>query len=128
MNKKLSLGLRIVLGLIFFVFGLNGFLNFIPQPPMPEKPLKFVMALVESGYLLTLVKGVEVFVGAMLLSGLFVPLALTILAPITINIVLFHTFLAPENGGFVMPIIILIMHLALAYQYKAAYKDILKMK
>ena len=78
----------------FFVFGLNGFFNFIPMPPPPEPALKFLVALIGTGYLFPLIKGIEVLCGLALLSGLFVPLTLVVLAPIVVNIFLFHTILA----------------------------------
>lgn len=120
--KKAFLVARLVLGLIFFVFGLNGFLHFLPQPPLPEPGMKFVMALVESGYMMNLVKGLEVIAGAMLLTGYFVPLALLILAPIVVNIFLFHTVLVPSLP---MPILIVILGLTVAYEYKENFKHVL---
>ena len=70
---------RVLLGLVFFVFGLNGFFNFIPVPPMPEKAVTFMTGLMSSHYFLPLLKATEVICGALLLSGFFVPLALVIL-------------------------------------------------
>src|ERR1700757_2588175 len=88
---------RILLGLIFFVMGLNGFLQFLPQPPPPEKAMAFMGALAASGYMFPLIMSVQVIGGALLLSNRFVPLALAILAPIVVNIVVPHTFLAPAG-------------------------------
>src|SRR5882724_7249128 len=90
---------RILLGLIFFVFGLNGFLQFIPNPPMPDKAGAFMGALAATGYMFPLIKGIEVIAGALLLSNRFVPLALAILAPNVVNIVVFHAVLAPGGLG-----------------------------
>lgn len=120
--SKLPMIARILLGLIFFVFGLNGFLNFLPQPPMPEAAGAFAGALAATGYMFPMIKAVEVIVGIMLLANKFVPLALVILAPITINIVLFHAVLAP--AGMALPIVILLLHVYLASTYKAAYKPL----
>jgi uncharacterized membrane protein YphA (DoxX/SURF4 family) len=90
---------RILFGLMFFVFGLNGFLNFIPPPstPMPERAVAFGMALMQTGYMFPLIKGTEVLAGLLLLSNRFVPLALLLLAPVVVNIVAFHAFLAPDG-------------------------------
>src|SRR5688572_27791919 len=93
-KKKLPTVARIILGLIFFVFGLNGFLHFAPLPPMPEKATLFLGALGASGYMFTLIKATEILVGAALLANRFVPLALVVLAPVVLNIALFHVFLA----------------------------------
>ncbi len=106
-------GARILLGLIFFVFGLNGFLGFIPQPPAPERAAAFMGALAATGYMFPLIKGVEVVGGAMLLSNRFVPLALIIVAPNIVNIVLFHALLAP--GGLGIAFLVLALELTMAW-------------
>jgi uncharacterized membrane protein YphA (DoxX/SURF4 family) len=94
---KSTLAARILLGLIFFVFGLNGFLHFIPQPPLEGKIAEFTNGLMAAGYFFPLLKGTETLCGALLLSGAFVPLALVALAPIVVNIVCVHVFLAPSG-------------------------------
>ncbi|MBC7753065.1 MAG: DoxX family membrane protein [Moraxellaceae bacterium] len=114
---------RILLGLIFFVFGLNGFLNFLPTPPMPDGAGAFAGALAATGYMFPLIKLIEVTVGILLLANRFVALALLLLAPITVNILLFHAVLAPT--GLPLPIVILVLHLYLARVHASAYKPIL---
>ena len=114
---------RILLGVIFFVFGLNGFLQFIPQPPAPEKAMAFMGALAATGYMFPLIKSVEVIGGALLLSNRFVPLALAIVAPNVVNIVLFHTFLAP--GGLPVALFVLALELFTAWSYRSAYASML---
>lgn len=114
---------RIVLGLVFFVFGLNGFLHFLPQPPLPDAALPFISGLASSGYLFPVLKGVEVVAAVMLLTSFMVPLALTLLAPIIVNIALFHTFLAP---GLPMVALLLGLELYLAWSYRAAFAPMLK--
>jgi uncharacterized membrane protein YphA (DoxX/SURF4 family) len=117
---------RIGLGLVFFVFGLNGFLNFIPPPApetMPQGALALGGALVNSGYLLQLIKGTEVLAGALLLSNRFVPLALAVLAPVVLNIVAFHAFLAPSGTG--LAVVILLVEIGLAWAYRAAFRPML---
>ncbi len=98
---------RIALGSLFLLFGLNGFLQFLPMPPHEGAAATFMGGLAAAGYFFPLLKGTEVVVGALLLSGRFVPLALTVLAPITLNIVAFHLFLAPEGMGLVALIVLL---------------------
>ena len=117
---------RIVLGLIFSVFGLNGFLGFLPMPPMPGPAGELLGAFVAAGYMFPLIKGTEVAVGLLLLSGRFVPLALTVLAPVTLNIVAFHLFLAP--AGLIMPLMIVALHVGLAYAYRDAFRGLLSAK
>ena len=123
MKTKLVTGARILLGLIFFVFGLNFFFHFLPQPPMPAAAGAFAGAMFATGYLFVVVKVVEVASGALLLAGRFVPLALAVLAPIVINIVLFHGFLAP--AGIALPLVVLALELFLAWSYRSAYRPML---
>src|SRR4051812_16017236 len=96
-QSKLPIAARIVLGLIFFVFGLNGFLHFLPQPPLPESAVPFMTGMASTGYLFPLLKGTETIAGLMLLSGTLIPFALTLLAPIIVNIAAFHLVVAPGN-------------------------------
>lgn len=124
--NKVTLAARYLSGLIFFVFGLNGFFNFIPQPALPEKAVTFIMALVNSGYLMLLIKATEVLVGLAFLSGFYVRLATVVIAPITINIFLFHAFLAPE--GLAAPVVLLIANVLIAYSQKDVFAPILKAK
>ena len=110
---------RYLLGLIFTVFGANFFLHFLPQPPMSGPPADFAGALFQSGYVMQTVKIVEVAAGLLLLFNRFVPLALTLLAPIVVGIVGFHLRLAPETGA--AAYLALGLELFLAYAYRAAY-------
>jgi len=114
---------RVLLGLIFFVFGLNGFLQFIPQPPMPEKAGAFMGGLAAAGYMFPLIKGVEVIGGALLLSNRFVPLALALIAPNVVNIVLFHAVLAP--GGLPIALMVLALQIFTAWSYRDAFAPML---
>lgn len=124
--KKIATSIaRLAFGLAFFVFGLDGFLHFMPQPttPPPEGAMAFAIALMKSGYMFPLIKGTEVVAGALLLSNRFVPLALVLLAPVLVNIVAFHAFLAPE--GLAIAIALLAVEVALAWAYRAAYRPLL---
>jgi uncharacterized membrane protein YphA (DoxX/SURF4 family) len=111
---KINLAVRIILGLIFFVFGWMGLLNLIPPPAnLPEKLQTFTNGLMATGYFFPLLKGTEIICGALLLSGFFVPLALVILAPIVLNIFLVHAFLEPS--GLVIAIVIFVLEGYLAF-------------
>jgi len=107
---------RSLLGLIFVVFGLNMFLNFIPMPPLPEGPARdFMTALFVSHYLY-IVGAFQVAGGALLLIGRKVPLGLTLLGPVIVNIVSFHALMAPS--GLPMAIVVSSLALFLLWRYR----------
>lgn len=116
---------RYLLGLPLFVFGLNGFLNFIPQPetPLPPKAVAFATALMESGYMMQLIGATLLIVGALLLLNRFVPLALALFAPFIVNSLAFHLFL--EHSGLPMAAIFAGLELYLAWCYRAAFRPML---
>lgn len=125
MKSKATVIARVLLGLVFFVFGLNGFLNFLEPPEMTPEAEAFITALADTGYLLYLLKFVETLCGAMLLAGLFAPLALILLTPIVINIAAFHIFLDPAAQGLVTVVVILALHIFLTTQFWSVYKPVL---
>src|SRR5258708_870609 len=94
--KTFLLIARILLGFLFVIFGLNGFLNFIHMPPPTGLAAQFIGALFVSHYM-NVVFALELIGGVLLLANRFVPLALTLLGPVVVNILLFHVFLAPEG-------------------------------
>ena len=117
---------RIVLGLIYFVFGLNFFLQFLPNPPSNGGPAEnFTTGLFQSGYFFPFLKGAEVILGGLLLAGTFVPLALVILMPISLNILLFHVFLT-DNA--IISVVIIALQLYLAWMYRDYYKPLFNRK
>jgi uncharacterized membrane protein YphA (DoxX/SURF4 family) len=111
--------LRSLLGLIFFVFGLNIFLQFLPQPAMPPAAGEFFVALAKSGFFLPMLGATQVIGGALLLTGMMVPLALLLLAPVILNIFLFHVFLAP--AGLPLALIVVALEVILASMHREAY-------
>jgi uncharacterized membrane protein YphA (DoxX/SURF4 family) len=118
--------IRILLGLMFLVFGLNGFLNFMPAPKdMPQEILNVVGALTQAGYI-SVVSGAEVLVAVMLLTNRFVPLALVLLAPIVVGIITFHIAMAPASIG--PGIVVLLMELYLVWAYRGAFHPMLLAK
>lgn len=125
MKSKIYLAARILLGLIYFVFGLNGFLNFIPLPPgIPEAAMNFSAAMMATGYFIPLLKGTEVIGGLMLLTGFAAPLGLVVLAPITLQIFLYHWFLTPGATNQIMPVAMVVMHLVAALAYWHLYRPL----
>jgi putative oxidoreductase len=89
---------RFLLGLIFLVFGLNGFLHFIPMPPPSGVAGQFLGSMFVTKYLL-FVFAIQLIGGVLLLINRYVPIALAILAPIIVNILLFHSLMNPEGLG-----------------------------
>jgi hypothetical protein len=114
---------RLLLGATFTLFGLNGFLHFLPMPELSGPSAAFMTGLGATGYMFPLIKGTEVLTGVLLLTNRFVPLALTILAPVVINIVAFHAFLAPGLG---LPLVLLALGIYLAYTERAAFAPLLR--
>ncbi|HEY0195794.1 MAG TPA: hypothetical protein VGC42_31990 [Kofleriaceae bacterium] len=114
---------RVILGLAFFVFGLNFFLHFLPQPAPPPDAGAFLGALV-TGKILTVIKVVEVTAGLLLIVGRFVPLALVLLAPVEIGILMFHGVFEPS--GLPLPIVLIALTVYLAYAYRNAFAPMLQ--
>ena len=121
--KILTIIARVLLGLVFAVFGSNAFLHFIPMPPMTGHPAEFIGSMYATGYL-TVIGALQVIGGLLLLAGFYVPLGLTLLGPIIVNIVLYHTFM--DHSGMPMALIISALWLFLLWQYRAAFLPLLK--
>ena len=122
-SSKLPTILRILVGLVFTIFGLNGFLNFMPQPPQPEAAGAFLGGLAGAGYFFPMLKLTEIVAGVALLANRFVPLALAVLAPVVVNIAAFHVFLSP--GGLPIALVLVVALAATAYAYRDAYRPML---
>jgi putative oxidoreductase len=122
--KIAALIARILLGLVFLVFGLNGFLHFIPMGPMPSGPAgQFMGALFVSHYLI-FVFLLEILPAALLLANQYVPLALVLLGPIIVNIVLFHALMAP--GGLPLATLAVVLWIIVAAAVRPAFAGILQ--
>ena len=113
---------RVLLGLVFVVFGSNAFLHFISVPPMQGQAGAFIGALASSGYIYV-IGALQVAGGlCLVLGGRFVPLGLTLLGPVIVNIMLYHIFLDP--AGLPMGIIISILALFLLWVYRYKFPAI----
>ena len=122
--KIATLVARILLGLAFVVFGLNGFLNFIPAPPPPEGPAgDFVKALFGTGYL-KVVMALQLVGGVLVLSGRFLPLGLLLLGPVIVNILLFHVFMEPK--GLLIAIVVSALALFLLARHWSVFRAIFR--
>jgi putative oxidoreductase len=124
--KIVSTIARYLLGLIFTVFGLNGFLNFIHQPPPPNPlAIQFFVAI-GSSHFAAFFFAVQLIGALLLLSGYFVPLALTLLAAELFNILAFHLTLAPAS---IAPALVTsVLWILVFLQYRASFKDVLAAK
>ncbi|HLK11150.1 MAG TPA: hypothetical protein VKW76_07210 [Candidatus Binatia bacterium] len=119
---KVVVAARLILGAVFVVFGLNGFLHFLPQPAMPADAGAFLGALVRSGYVMPLVFGTQVVGGALALTGVCVPFALVLLAPVIVHILLFHVFLDP--GGIGPGALVAACELLLAWHHRRRFRSL----
>src|SRR5271154_1771819 len=123
--KIVSIIARYLLGLMFTVFGLNGFLNFIHQPP-PSNPLalQFFIAISASHFAVFFF-AMQLIGGLLLLSGFFVPLALTVLAAELYNILAFHLTLSP---GMAPAFVACVLWLLVFLQYRNSFDGVLAAK
>ena len=147
--KHLPLVSRVLLGLIFFVVGLAGIVHQPPDPEtgaepgglvnllfgwysdcrpcppgMPPEPVAYMEGLMATGYFWPLLKIVEMVCGALLISGLYVPLALVVLAPIVLHILLFHIFLVLP--GLEVAVLMLVLGAYLAYLHRSSFGGVLQ--
>lgn len=114
---------RVLLGLVFVVFGLNGFLHFIKTPPMEGPSQAFMGAMFTTGYL-NVICLLQIAGGALLLAGRYVPLGLTLLGPIIVNIVLFHVFM--DRNGLPVALVVAALSLFLLWQNRSAFAGLLR--
>ena len=122
--KILTIIARVLLGLIFVFFGSNGLLHFLPMPPLPQGVAgEYLHAFFASGYVYV-ISGFQVAGGLLLLIGRFVPLGLTILAAIIVNIWAFHLLMAPE--GLPPAVVVTILELFLVWSYRDRFAGILR--
>ena len=120
--KILTLIARLLLGLIFVVFGLNGFLNFLNMGPMPTGLAGQFLGALSLSHYYWVVAALQVAGGVLLLVGRFVPLALVLLGPVIVNIVLYHVFLNPSGVG--LAIVVVILWLIVFYGYRQYFSGI----
>ncbi|MAL60590.1 DoxX family membrane protein [Aureisphaera sp. CAU 1614] len=123
MNSTFTKILRVVLALILIIFGLNKFIDFsfMPLPQLPEGA-NFMSSLSASGYVLPLIGVLEIFIGLLLLFKKWVPFALLVLVPISLNVLLFHLFLDIPR---VLPAIIIVsINAILIYKYWKSYRPL----
>jgi len=124
--KHITTVARVLLGLIFVVFSLNFFFHFLPaQPPPPASAMALLGGLVSSK-MLAVVKTIELVAGVALLANRFVPLALTLLAPIVVAIAIVHVTVLPS--GVAMAVALVAIEAFLAWSYRSAFAPMLRAK
>lgn len=124
--KIAALIAQILLGLVFLVFGLNGFLHFIPMGPMPSGAAgRYMSVMMESHYMLV-VSALQVLGGLPLLVNRYVPVGLTILGPVIVNILLFHLLLQPN--GLPLALIVAILWAVVAFRCRQNFAGLFVQK
>jgi len=119
--KIATLIARVLLGLIFLVFGLNGFLHFIPAPLPTGLAGQFLVVMIASHYWVVIF-GIQTLCGLLLLINRFVPLALVLLGPVIVNIFFFHALMAPT--GLPLAIVVILLWAILAVRNKRHFEGI----
>jgi uncharacterized membrane protein YphA (DoxX/SURF4 family) len=120
--KIISLIPRILLGLVFGVMPWMAILHLAPKQDLPPGAIDFTAAMMKTGYFLPLVWGTEIVAGILILIGVFVPFALVLLAPVLVNILLFHLFLAPS--GDILAIVLCLLAVIVAWQYRRSFEPL----
>ncbi|MGD1066581.1 MAG: hypothetical protein ABR975_07175 [Vulcanimicrobiaceae bacterium] len=113
---------RYLLGIVFLVFGLNGFLQFIPPQPLPPLAMQFFTVIVVSHFTV-MVFAFQILVGVLFLVNRYVPLAIVIVAALLVNILTFHITMQP--AGLPIPIVVLILWVILALDHRPAFAGLL---
>jgi putative oxidoreductase len=118
--KIVAMIARYLLGLMFFVFGLNMFLNFIPTGPLPTGQAGAFFGVLFVTHYMYVIGAVMVVSGILFLVNRFVPLALVLLGPVLVNILTFHILMLPRAIG--MGLFATLLWLLVAWQHRAAFE------
>ena len=124
--KIVALVARILLGLMFTFFGLNGVLQFLKMGAMPDNPGGHFMTIMMDAHYFAVVGTLMAISGVLFLVGRFVPLAVVLIGPVIVNIDLYHILLAPYN--FVPAIVVTILWFVVAYSVRSAFSGIFQAK
>ncbi len=122
MNSNFTTLLRIILALILLVFGVNKFLEFIPAPELSSEASDFMGSLVDTGYVLYFLGILEIGIGILLLLKKWVPFALLVLVPISVNILMFHIFM--DLPDILQAIVVAGLNAVLIMKYWKAYRPL----
>ena len=122
MNSQFTKIVRIVLALVLIAFGANKLYSFIPLPQPSPEAADFLSSLAATGYVLTIIAIFEILIGLMLLFKKWVPFALVLLVPLSLNILLFHLFLdVPSIGS---AILVVVLNAIFIYKHRRKYSPL----
>jgi len=126
MNSKFTLIARLLLAVLLLVFGFNKFFHYMPMPELQGSAAEVMMGFAKTGYIFPAVGIIEVAVGFFLLVNRFSALALILMAPVTVNMLLFHLY--HDLGGIVAAAVIGVLNVVLLFAYKPSYSGVLAAK
>lgn len=126
LESKTMIAARVLLGLVFFGFGLNGLLNLFPLPQAKGAAAVFVNGLIASRYFFPLLFITYLLTGAALFTGRFVALALTVLAPVIVNVAVMHLFVPSSGPEVFLAALVTVLEVYLAWSYRAAFRPLLR--
>ena|SRR5664279_3623057 len=119
---------RTLMGLLFIFASITFFFNLVPVPPMTGTVKTFNEGLASVGYFFPMLKVVELVCGLAFVSGLFVPLATVVIAPVIVNIFMFHMFVDHTMPGPAIAIFLVLSNIFIAYYYRNSYAGLLTAK
>ena len=128
MTSRAKTAARVLLGLVFLGFGLNGLLHLFPLPPAQGAPAVFINGLIASRYLFPLLFGIYVLAGTALVIGRFVPMALTMLALVVVNVAVMHLFVPSSGAEMGLATLVTVLEIYLAWSYRAAFRPLLRVR
>lgn len=126
MHSKATIGARLLLGIVFFGFGLNGLLHFFPLPRAQGAAAIFMDGLLASRYFFPMLFATYLATGIALVTGCFVPLALTVLAPVIVNIAVMHLFVPSSGGEIFLAAVVTVLEIFLGWRYRAAFRPLVR--
>ena len=119
---------RILLGLIFAFFGANLLFHFLPNPPLPPGPVRDFTTVMATTHYLTVVGFFQFVPGLLLLINRYVPLALTVLAAMIVNILTTHILVMHGNGLIPIPILVVVFWILVFWSVRSAFDGIFQAK
>lgn len=124
MNSTFTIILRLIVGLGLIIMGLTKLIafDFMPTPNFSDEAATFMSSLNNTGYVLKFLGFLEIFIGLLLLLNRWVPFALILLAPITVNVLLFHLFL--DSQGLILALIVVLLNIILIYKHWKVYRPL----